>query len=368
MLRLPLPSLISLKFVLDSEDNIRGCQDFLNSFLVLAPNIRKLRINLQRPNVAFNDFVSSYICRWQNLEDVLCPDISLNVDALVHLSYMLALTRLDIMADTTFAPFDSPLIFSNLHHLKLQSPSFPSVSSLLLRTRLPTITDFTVMVFNGFSRQGFSSFLTSVQTSDAGRTIENLAFYTSEPLEDSEDALFRIGLEDLRSCMAFTNLRCIDLDFWRYGVGLTEVELLELASAWPRLEEFKINKEWGWHTRSGITPNGLLQLLQACRSLSQIALVIDTRGYTEFSQSPASLGLTLSRTFSIDVLDSIIEAESVPAIAAYFTSIALCSKISLYYWQTEEMMLMEPLDCIVYEERWNDVYRIVKDAAIGQHS
>ena len=368
MLRLPLPSLISLNFVLDSEDNLRGCQDFLNSFLVLAPNIRKLGINLQRPNVAFNDFVSSYICRWHNLEDVLCPDTSLNVDTLVHLSHMPALTRLDITANTTFAPSDSPLIFSNLHYLKLQSPSFPSVSSLLLRTRLPTITDFTVMIFNGFSRQGFSSFLASVQTSDAGRTIENLTFYTSEPMEDSEDALFRIGLEDLRPCMAFTNLRCIDLDVWRYDVGLTEIELLELASAWPRLEELKISKKWGWHTRSGITPNGLLQLLQACRSLSQIALVIDTRSYTEFSQSPVSLGLTLPRTFSIDVLDSIIEVESVPAIAAFFTSIALCSKFSLYYWQTEEMMIMDPLDCILYEDRWDDVYKLVKAVTIGQHS
>ena len=224
------------------------------------------------------------------------------------------------------------------------------------------------MIFNSFSRQGFSSFLASIQNSDVGRTIENFTFYTSEPLEGWEDTFLRVGLEDLRPCMAFTNLRCIDLDFWRYDVGLTEIELLELVSAWPRLDVFKINTEWGWHTRSGITPNGLLQLLQACQLLSQVALAIDTRGYTVFSQSPASLGLTLPRTFSIDVLDSIIEEESVPTVAAFFTSIALHSNFSLYYWQTEEMMIMEPLNCIVYEDRWDDVNRIVKDAAIGQHS
>ena len=168
--------------------------------------------------------------------------------------------------------------------------------------------------------------------------------------------------------MTFINLRCIDLDFCGYRVCLTEIELLELASAWPRLEVFKINKEWGWHTRSGITPNGLLQLLQACRSLNQIALAIDTRGYTVFSQSPASLGLTLPRTFSIDVLDSIIEEESVAVIAAFFTSIALHSNFSLYYWQTDEMRMMEPLNRILDEYHWGEVYKLVKSVTIGQYS
>lgn len=75
------------------------------------------------------------------------------------------------------------------------------------------------------------------------------------------------------------------------------------------------------------SPNGLLQLLgQTCRSLSEIALAIDTRGYTDFRESLTSLGLTLPSSFSINVLGSLIEEESVPA--AFLATIAPCLEFS----------------------------------------
>ena len=364
LLRLPLPSLISLRFVLGYADDLPGCQDFLNSLLELAPNIRRLGINQLRPSSVFRDFVSSYIRCWRNLEEVLCPGTSLNMDTLVHLSRMPALTRLEFITSTTSGPCDLLAIFSGLHHMRLHSPSFPSISSLLLRIRLPTIIDFIALIASCPSRQDLSSFLTSLQTFDVGHSMERLTLYNSEVLTLSRDQILDPGdvlldLEDLRPCMAFTNLRSIDINFWCNNVGLTESGLLELATAWPRLEELGINSDWGWHTSGGITPNGLLQLLQTCRSLSQIALAVDTRGYTESPPSPTSLGVTFPSTLSINVLDSIIETESVPAISAFFTGIALCSKLYLRFWQGGEML--ERADCLVYTVRWNDVYRIVED-------
>ena len=74
----------------------------------------------------------------------------------------------------------------------------------------------------------------------------------------------------------------------------------------------------GRNTRGGITPDELVQLLQTCRSLRAIAIVIDTRGYTEIPPtSPAlvSIGLTSPAAFRINVLDPIIEADSMPLIA-----------------------------------------------------
>ena len=53
-------------------------------------------------------------------------------------------------------------------------------------------------------------------------------------------------------------------------------------------------------------------------SLRAIAIVIDTRGYTEIPPtSPAlvSIGLTSPAAFRINVLDPIIEADSMPLIA-----------------------------------------------------
>ncbi|KAF8434138.1 hypothetical protein L210DRAFT_327799 [Boletus edulis BED1] len=135
--------------------------------------------------------------------------------------------------------------------------------------------------------------------------------------------------------MAFSNLRCINLNI-EWKVALTDSELLTLVSAWPYLQELLINRKWGWNTLGGITPNGILQLLQTCQSLSRIALTIDTRGYTEIPPSPASLGLTLPRMSIIDVLDSFIEEESVPAISVFFAG------------------FVPHLDCFIFSA-WNDV-------------
>ena len=156
--------------------------------------------------------------------------------------------------------------------------------------------------------------------------------------------------------MAFNNLRRISLDLG-WHVNLTDSELLTLASAWPHLEQFVINEECGWATPGGITPNGLLQLLQTCRPLSEIGLAIDTRGYTEFHELPASLGLTLPPMFSINVLDSFIEEELVLAIVAFLASIAPRPDFSFHAYQT----LWQNMQSVTHEDRWYEAYGQAND-------
>ncbi|KAF8555294.1 hypothetical protein OG21DRAFT_920419 [Imleria badia] len=270
---------------------------------------------------------------------------------------MPALTQLrcTLSAAATFRPSDSYLFFSNLHHLTLYSEFLEPISRLLSQTRLPAITDFCVYIESCPSKRGFSSFLVSVQTSAIGHTIQGLVFFQLLCVQDREDATRVLGFEDLQPCMAFSNLRRLDLDL-TWDVDLTDSELLTLASGWPHMEHLLINTDWGWNTLGGITPNGLLQLLQTCPSLSDIALAIDTRDYAEFRESPASLGLTLPPTFSINVVDSLIEEESVPAIAAFLAGIAPCPdfEFSVGCWGPSEESN--------HEARWYEAYEEAKNA------
>ena len=157
--------------------------------------------------------------------------------------------------------------------------------------------------------------------------------------------------------MALSNLRRIELNIG-WIIDLTEGQVLTLASA---LEHFLINADWGWNSLGGITPDGLIQLLQTCRSLSGITLALDTRGYTEScpSQSPASLGLALPHRFSIDVVDSIIEAESVPAVAAFISGIAACCKSIFTFDSWDRVRMVALPDREEYVECWDDVHHRV---------
>ncbi|KAF8556106.1 hypothetical protein OG21DRAFT_1506890 [Imleria badia] len=356
---MPFPCLISLNVQYIAKEDACALQGSLESFSKFSQHIRRLTIEFREPDIAFSKFFSSYLCRLQDLQTVDCRYTTLDMDAFAHLSRMPAFTMLSCTPSATFPPSGSPLCFTNLRRLSLYFEFLDPISQLLSRSRLPVITDLSVTIQSCPSKRDFSSFLDSVQTSNIGYTIQELKFDQGVDMRH-RDGTHVLCFEDLQPCMVFSDLRRVNLNLiWE--VDLMDNDLLALASAWPHLEHLSINDEWGWNTLGGITPNGLLKLLQTCRSLSEIALAIDTRGYTEFCGSPASFGLTLSPLFSINVIDSFIEEESVPAIAALLAVIGPCPDFSFSVgpsglsWESD------------HEERWYDAYEQANDA-LGQYS
>ena len=355
VLQLPFPSLISLNI---SSESAYWLEEPFESFPQSSPDIRRLLldVNVDQSDVTFSKLVSACICQWQNLQTVVCFDIPLDVDVLVHLSRMPALTQLDFALSSTLLFPDSTLFFSNLRDVTLRSESLHLISRFLCWAQLPVITHFTATIRNSPSRLDLISFWASVHTSNAGRTIDDFKLHQMPLLASNVVRLdLLLCLEDLQPCMAFSSLRhlVVNID---WNVGLTDSGLLALASTWPHLESLSINAYLGRRTLGGITPDGLRQLLQKCRSLSSIALAIDTRGYTELPSSGllASLGLPLPPTISLNVLDSIIEAESVLALAAFFARTPF-SHFTLSAWGRGRVV--RPLDCQIYGDRWDDVYR-----------
>ena len=354
-LYMPFPSLISFDvWIIDRED-LYLLQGPLESFYKFSPDIKRLSITSVCIDIAFSNFFSSYICGWRDLRAVDCNSVALDADALAHLSHMPALSHLSFTPSATLPPSDLPIFFTNLRHLTLFSRLLDPISLVLSWVRLPTITHFTFVIYCRPSKQDFSSFLTSAQTSGLSHTIREFVLEEGcRTLHDAEDAI--LGFEALEPCMAFSNLRRIYVDLaWK--VDLSDRELLTLAPAWAHLEHLLINMRWGWNTLGGITPDGLLQLLQTCRSLCDIALAIDARGYTKFHELPASLGLTLPPTFSINVLDSFIEEESVPVIAAFLAGIAPRPNFSFIAHRG----LRRGSERTDHKDRWYDAYRRAND-------
>ncbi|KAF8439818.1 hypothetical protein L210DRAFT_3540422 [Boletus edulis BED1] len=364
LLLLPLPSLLVLDI---QSDDQRSFERSLKSFAKFSPNLTRLLIHLHHDesNVDMDHVDPRIICRWQNLQTVDC-NMRLDVITLVHLSRMPALTCLSFTLRSTLpdqiSPSDPPLIFSNLDELSLHSQLLDPIIRLLSQIRLPAISDVSAFVEFRPSRRDLSSFLAGVQTSGSAHAVRTLWLvqdFDSYDTHVPEDRPVLV-LEDLRPYMEFSNLRCINLAI-EWKVDLTDSELLALASKWPHLEKLLINTKWGWNTQGGITPNGLLQLLQACQLLTRIALAIDTRGYTEIPPSPVSLGLTLARLSFINVLDSLIEEECVPAITAFFLGVLPRPKCYFTAWKEPAMGWNPNRD--VCQTRWKHVCRQIKDAA-----
>ena len=241
LLHLPLPSLISLDVQFEDPDLLQDC---FKSSPTFSPNIRRLSICVQFHT---GEIDHNHIYRWRNLQSVVCPDIPLSMDALAHLSRMPEMTELSFMSSATLPdPItlpDSPPFFSNLQKLTLLSTSLDPISRLLSRIRLPVVTKFVASIDDNPSKQDLCSFFIGVQTSGAGHTIESLSLRQSNnpmnifrshtvghlPLPQTNHPTFRsqgqatflLDSEDLRPCMAFTNLRHLDLDIG-WGVGVID--------------------------------------------------------------------------------------------------------------------------------------------------
>lgn len=356
LLHLPLPSLVSLDIQFPDASSLQNSVKSLPNF---PPNITSLSIFVY--HYAITTIEPNYFRHWQNLCYVRCLNVTLDVDNLADLSRMPALAKLDIMLSPTMPTSDSPLCFSTLHTLNLDCESWHPMSWLLSRTRMPAIKHFFATVGNNPSRQELAAFFAGVLTASAGGTLGTLGLplwqRDPNPLAVRSRAPL-LCLEDLRPCMALSNLRKLYIDM-EWNVGLTDADLLTLAAAWPRLEILHINLSWGWNTLGGITPNGLVQLLHRCRSLYDVSLALDTRKNTEFPPS-GSLATLASRplpVFHLNVIDSILEDDSVPAIVAFLADIP-CSSLFLPAWSSVKLNIRPDFE--VYFNRWFDVLEQVR--------
>ncbi|KAF8441630.1 hypothetical protein L210DRAFT_3644884 [Boletus edulis BED1] len=227
-LLMPFPSLIFLNV---EVQNLRLFEDSIKSLAKTSSCLCQLLIYADLPTGVNTDFFDPiFIRQWRNLQTLVCPENFYGHD---H-------------SCSTFPdqipPSDSPLVFSNLNRWVLRSQSLYSISCLLSQTRLPAVTAFFASTECCPSRVDLSAFFTGVQTSGFGHCVQEL--YLTQSIPGRMDLLGNthvLGFEDLRPCMAFSNLRYLDLGIdWQ--VDLTDNELLLLTSTWPHLEKFSINK------------------------------------------------------------------------------------------------------------------------------
>jgi hypothetical protein len=96
--------------------------------------------------------------------------------------------------------------------------------------------------------------------------------------------------------------------------------MLSLGASLPNIVTLSINAQCGWGTSSGLTPQGLVRLIQKCMFLENIYVAIDTRDFPAVTLDRPSCGFVVNSTH-IDVLDSEIAPHLVPALAAFLSDV-----------------------------------------------
>ncbi|KAF8550680.1 hypothetical protein OG21DRAFT_1513704 [Imleria badia] len=330
MHHLAIPSLASLEISVVFGD-VPPLHSFFQLYFFgdLCPNIKTFRVRMLRPRVGFDECISGLVRRWRNLQDVYCSFVSLDSSTLLHLSRMPFLTNLSFTLNAVVVDHitssASILLFSKLRNLEIYSQPLELVSRLLPHIQLPIIESLAVYIDSCPLKHILRSHLVAVQNSCARHSLVSMQLTQTPPTSSTDQRLERylLTLDDLRPCMVFDQLRRLDINI-ASTVKVTDNDLLELASACPHLEYLLINEEWGWHTAGGITPDGLLQLLQRLGSLRHVCLAIDSRGYTNISPALelARIAGAIPRIpLIVNVADSLIHPDSVEALANFFAGV-----------------------------------------------
>ena len=360
-LAVPLLTSLEINFVFG---DVPSFHSFPQSLGDLCPNMRKFRIHMRRPQVDSDEAISGLVRRWTNLRVVYCPYISLDSDSLSHLSRTLSLTSLSFALSavvTNDITSDSILLFSKLRDLEISSRSLEHISRLLSHIRLPTVESLTVCIDSCPSKHILRSYLIAVQKSCTHHSLVTLKLIQTRSPSSINHGLewYQLTIDDIKPCMAFHQLRRLDISI-ASTVYLTDDDVLGLASACPHLECLLINEEWGWNIgpRGGITPDGLLLLLQRLRSLRHFCLAIDTWGYAQVSpalESAQTAGIIPRAPLSVNVVDSIIHPASIDALADFFGRVLQQhANTSSWYWSTSVMG--DRLDSEISRKLWEDVF------------
>ena len=341
-------------------------RNILDSAASLYPLIKRFQLIVPRQYADLDGIISGHVLRWSNLRFLDCREVALSADAILHVSRMSTLARLAFVLSkeipNQILPSDFSLVFSNLSWCEITSGWLFPVAKLFARTRLPVIKELLVRFPGSPPKQTVQLFMKTLRSTCSADTLTHLSVLSQRYLLRRLCSCDKVGslnhslaYDDLYPCTAFGNLRSLKVNL-EQSVNLTDNDLVDLASAWPHLEEFFINHDSGWHIPGGITLNGLVRLFRTCPSLRSFSILFDT---PTFMCIPEGMDVSYPpRQFDqVNLIDSPLETEMFAGVVDVFVVIGFSPRL-LFAWIRSEMEVA--LQASETRQSWRDVDEEVK--------
>lgn len=331
-------------------------QSILSSIPKSCPSVSdfSLAIGSGRSIIEPRDTWSVLRC-WSHLTSVRTGTVS--EPGILHLSSLPSLRVLKFklpptpISATTQTLLRRP-VFCALQELDVTCKNLFILEAFLERlTVAPKVLSFTI-THGVESVRALPASISHIADGCAHSSLEQLRFcITNRPAD--RDAL--IEAEAFRPLFAFHNLRKLDFKADEHCiVRMDDTALLEMARAWPLLEELYINRYC--HSSHQVTPDAFVSLLQHCPRLVSIAVTVDWSTIDVHSIPPdiPSQGFshkTLSRAF---FGGSRIDH---PISIAVFMSVVAPNINSIEAWDPE---FHGDDDYLAYSPAWNIVLDLIK--------
>ncbi|KAG2358853.1 hypothetical protein BDR07DRAFT_1245127, partial [Suillus spraguei] len=369
------PLLTSLTFDCSSTGTARwdaAASAILNSVPVICPAVKVITLPSSSPCPP----IPNMLLAWSHLEEVTCGEI----DTVIfhHLAKQTYLRKLAFILSQSISqsltdrpPF--PQAFSRLRELEVHAPELLSLIEFMQKLEIhPTSIRGQVDVGpTPCDIRAFFAFLTKhyVDVKPQNVSLESLSRIRMPsvaqppllpPTGDQFTSHNGIYGSDFMPLAQFGSIDTLIIDV-NCSIHLTDDDLVSLASAWPHLRTFSINKTHGWVIKSDITQTGLLEMLQCCPKLGTLCIAIDTDTFTEVPLDRPGGGIQNMNIRTIYFADSVIQPRATTVVAAFLSDVfPRLNEVAA--WKSDQMRAQLDADRteVTYAARWESVSQQIK--------
>ncbi|KAG1780815.1 hypothetical protein EV702DRAFT_1075949 [Suillus placidus] len=308
--------------------------------------------------------IPNILLAWSHLEEVTCGEIDTVIFR--HLAKQTYLRKLafilsqSISQSLTDRP-SSPQTFSRLRELEVHAPELPSLVEFMQKLEIHP-TSIRGQVDAGPTPCDMRAFFVFLTEHYVGVKLQNISLQSLPSIRVTSVAqpplLPPTGNQfNGRSTRAGIH----GSDFWplaQFGSIETLIidndDLASLASAWPHLRTFSVNKTYGWVVKSDITQIGLLEMLQCCPKLQTLCIAIDTDTFTEVPLDRPGGGVQNMNIRTLAFADSVIQPRATTVVAAFLSDVfPRLNEVTA--WKSDQMRARRDAnstDPTVYAIRW----------------
>ncbi|KAG2346739.1 hypothetical protein BDR05DRAFT_958893 [Suillus weaverae] len=324
--------------------------------------------------------IPNILLAWSHLEEVTCGDIDTVIFR--HLAKQTYLRKLafilsqSISQSLTDRPA-SPQTFSRLRELEVHAPELPSLIELMQKLEIHP-TSIRGQVDAGptpCDMRAFFAFLTEhyVAVKPQNVSLQSLpsirvTSMAQPPLLPPTGNQFNgrsthtgIHGSDFWPLAQFGSIETLIIDV-NCSIHLADDDLASLASAWPHLRTFNVNKKYGWVVKSDITQIGLLEMLQCCPKLQTLCIAVDTNTFTEVPLDRPGGGVQNMNIRTLAFADSVIQPRAIIVVAAFLSDVfPRLNEVTA--WKSDQMRARRDAnstDPTVYAIRWEGVSQQIK--------
>ncbi|KAG1764019.1 hypothetical protein EDD22DRAFT_1020160 [Suillus occidentalis] len=320
-----------------SSSNVRW-DAAASAILIALPFICPAVKVISLPSSSLCPPISNMLLAWDHLEEVTCGEIDtvtfrhlVKQTYLRKLAFILSQSISQSLIDR--APF--PQTFLHLRELEVHVSKLPSLIEFMQKLGIhPTSTRSRVDVgLTPCDMRAFFAFLTEhyvgVQPQNVSlqslRRIQ-MPIVVQPPLVPPTGNQFNgpahtgIHGSDLMPLAQFGSIDTLIIDV-NCSIHFADDDIASLASAWPHLRIFSVNKTHGWVAKSDITQIGLLKMLQYCPKLQTICIAINTDTFTEVPLDRPGEGVQNMNVRTIAFADSVIQPRAATVVAAFLSDV-----------------------------------------------